>query len=101
MTAGFYKRASGIIIVYDCTSQESFENVESWVQSITDNAIKNVQKILVANKVDLEHERVISREQGLELARQNELDYFEASAVKNEGVDEFFSFIIEKCLEEI
>ena len=39
MTAGFYKKASGIIIVYDCTSEESFENVNNWVASITENAV--------------------------------------------------------------
>ena len=49
----------------------------------------------MANKVDLEHERVITQKQGMELAGINELAYFEASAVKNQGVNEFFSFIIE------
>ena len=55
----------------------------------------------MANKVDLVHERVITQKQGMELAGVNELEYFEASAYKNEGVDEFFSFIIESCLEEL
>ena len=60
MTAGFYKKANGIIIVYDCTRQESFENVENWLESISENAIEGVRKILVANKADLSHMRVIT-----------------------------------------
>ena len=54
MTAGFYKKANGIIVVYDVTREESFANVEGWLDSIAQNAVLGVRKILVGNKVDLE-----------------------------------------------
>ena len=60
MTAGFYKKANGIIVVYDVTRQESFENIEGWLDSISQNAVLGVRKILVGNKTDLEDKREIS-----------------------------------------
>ena len=60
MTAGFYKKANGIIVVYDITREESFENVEGWLDSIAQNAVLGVRKILVGNKTDLDEKREIS-----------------------------------------
>jgi Ras-related protein Rab-8A len=50
----------GIMLLYDCTSEESFSNVRNWVRQIELHANPNVQKILVANKCDLEDKKLIS-----------------------------------------
>jgi Ras-related protein Rab-8A len=54
----------GIMLLYDCTSEESFSNVRNWVRQIELHANPYVQKILVGNKCDLEDKKVISTEQG-------------------------------------
>ena len=49
----YYKGAAGIILVYDVTDKNSFENMEYWLQKIRENADPDTQKIMLGNKVDL------------------------------------------------
>jgi Ras-related protein Rab-1A len=54
LTASYYRGAHGIIIVYDVTDRETFDNVQQWMQEIDRFATENVCKVLVGNKIDLE-----------------------------------------------
>ena len=54
----------GIILAYDCTSEESFNNVRNWVRQIEVHANSGVEKILIGNKCDLTDRKVITTEQG-------------------------------------
>ena len=51
-------------------------------------------KILVANKIDLTNQRIISKEDGLEIAKKYGLQYFEVSAKTGEGVIEMYDSVI-------
>ena len=64
ITASYYKGASGVMIVYDITDKESFNNLNTWLIEIEKNAPNNVYKILVGNKNDLEDQRQVSTDQG-------------------------------------
>jgi len=50
ITSSYYRGAQGIILVYDCTDQESFSNVRQWMGEIDRYACENVNKLLVATK---------------------------------------------------
>ena len=50
----------GIIVAYDCTSDESFKSINYWLKNIREKASKEVIIYLVGNKSDLEDEKVIS-----------------------------------------
>ena len=52
--ASYYKGANGILVVYDITNRESFEHLNSWLIEIEKNGNKNVYKLLIGNKSDLE-----------------------------------------------
>jgi len=59
ITSSYYRGAHGIIVVYDCTDQESFTNVKQWLEEINRYACENVNKLLVGNKVDLSTKKVV------------------------------------------
>lgn len=61
ITQTYYKGAMGILLVYDCTQDSTFQNVTNWLKQIDSHASEDVIKILVANKTDLPN-RVISKE---------------------------------------
>ena len=96
LTKNFYRKADGIIIVYDITNKESFERVQDWIKSVYDNTetYKEIQMIIVGNKIDLEEMREVRKEDGLKIGKYYEIDFFEASAKNAEGVNNFMIKII-------
>ena len=72
-----------MIIAFDLTNTESFENVKTWMNSIYKHADPNIAKVLVGNKVDLENERVISKQEATKIAEEHGMSYFETSAREN------------------
>ncbi|KAK8266160.1 hypothetical protein V6Z12_D12G227500 [Gossypium hirsutum] len=62
ITSSYYRGAHGIIIVYDVTDQESFNNVNQWLNEISRYGSENVNKLLVGNKSDLTAKKVVSPE---------------------------------------
>nr|KJB39674.1 hypothetical protein B456_007G029600 [Gossypium raimondii] len=62
ITSSYYRGAHGIIVVYDVTDQESFNNVKQWLNEIDRYASDNVNKLLVGNKCDLTANKVVSYE---------------------------------------
>ena len=57
LTASYYRGAHGIIVVFDVTERETFENVRQWMQALERFASDNVCRVLVGNKCDLEDRR--------------------------------------------
>jgi len=88
--ASYYRGAHGILLIYDVTDKESFKNLSNWLIEIEKNASKNVLKVLIGNKTDLEEKRIITYNQGKEFADSYGLKYIETSAKKNLNVNEAF-----------
>ena len=59
ITASYYRGGNGVLVVYDITDRDSFENLNSWLIEIEKNANKNVYKLLIGNKCDLEDKRKV------------------------------------------
>ena len=88
--ASYYRGAHGILLIYDVTDKDSFKNLSNWLIEIEKNASKNVLKILIGNKTDLDDKRVITYNQGKEFADTYGLKFIETSAKKNLNVNEAF-----------
>ena len=53
ITQTYYRGAHGVILAYDCTREESFENISNWVKQVEKHAAPGVEKILIGNKSDM------------------------------------------------
>lgn len=91
ITSSYYRGAHGIIVVYDITNQETFSNVQKWLQEIDRYACENVHKLLVGNKCDLVSERKVSTEDAKEFADQLNLNFLETSAKDSTNVEDAFT----------
>ena len=45
ITASYYRGGNGVLLVYDITDRDSFDNLNSWLIEIEKNANKNVYKL--------------------------------------------------------
>jgi len=98
MVPMYYKGAKAIIVAFDVTSQASFEGAKKWLNEIESNTA-NICIVLMANKIDLDTARVVSREQAQNLADDKGITYFETSAKMDVNVKEIFEFIAMKIKE--
>jgi len=101
ITSSYYRGAHGIIVVYDITNQETFNNVQKWLQEIDRYACENVHKLLVGNKSDLVNERKVPFETAKEFADQLNLIFLETSAKNSTNVEEAFINTARKIYEKI
>lgn len=91
LTSSYYRGAHGIIIVYDVTNRDSFDNVRQWMQEIEKFASENVNKLLVGNKSDLEEQREVTYDEGVELAKKYDIPFLEVSAKNSIHIDDTFT----------
>ncbi|KHN40548.1 Ras-related protein RABD2a [Glycine soja] len=90
ITSSYYRGAHGIIIVYDVTDEESFNNVKQWLSEIDRYASDNVNKLLVGNKCDLEANRAVSYETAKAFADEIGIPFMETSAKDATNVEQAF-----------
>merc|ERR1711934_1184123 len=70
ITTSYFRGAQGIVLVYDVTDRRSFESIRNWISQIQQHADVHVNKILVGNKCDMLDEKVVSTEEGEQLAKE-------------------------------
>ncbi|KAG8571212.1 hypothetical protein GDO81_011559 [Engystomops pustulosus] len=64
ITSAYYRSAKGIILVYDLTKKETFDDLPKWMKMIDKYASEDAELLLVGNKLDCEIDREITRQQG-------------------------------------
>ena len=96
-----FQKVQGIIIMYDLTKRISFENINRWLNLMSQYSSDKV-KFLVANKLDLaENQRIVSEDEGQQLADENNMKFFEASGQSGENVDKIFIEMAELVYENL
>jgi Ras-related protein Rab-1A len=100
ITMSFYRGANAICIVYDVTSQESFEHVEDWFSEAKRSYSNDTLKILVGNKADMFDERIISETQGKCLAEKLGCSFFETSAKSAQNVESIFMDVARQLIQK-
>ncbi len=95
ISRAYYKGAHGVILMYDVTNQKTFNNIKRWLEEIKKEASNRICLLLIANKIDMKEERIVSIEDGENLAKDNDLQIIEASAKEDINVSEAFQKIAE------
>ena len=93
-----FQRVQGIILMYDITREDTFNNLSKWMEHIKENA-NGIPLILIGNKSDLNNERKVNEEDGKAFARNNKIIFLEASAKIGTNVEESFMKLSELIIE--
>ena len=96
----YIKKANGILLMYEISSQDSFNNIERWMETINENSGNKMVIVLIGTKCDLTEERVISRESGEALAQKYGIHFYETSSKENINIQKAFYDVAEQIIEK-
>ncbi|XP_032402152.1 ras-related protein Rab-15-like isoform X1 [Xiphophorus hellerii] len=99
ITKQYYRRAQGIVFVYDITNLPSFQHIAKWASDVDEFAPDDVQTVLVGNKADEEFGRQVTKDQGKKLAETYGMEFFETSASTSSNISESFIRVTELVLQ--
>ena len=80
VTRQYYRGADGAIVIFDLTDQSSFNDLKKWIKDIKNYGEKDIQIIIVGNKLDLFNQRKVTQSQANNFCNENKYKYIEASA---------------------
>ncbi|XP_028813388.1 ras and EF-hand domain-containing protein homolog [Denticeps clupeoides] len=87
ITKQFFRKADGVVIVYDVTTEQSFTAVRHWLASVQDGAgEEDLPIMLLGNKADLDKQRQVPGQVGEALAKDKQLMFHECSACSGHNV---------------
>ena len=99
ITKNYYKGAHAIILIFDVTNHDSFDNVSVWINQIKEEVSEKVCIVLVGNKIDEVDKRKVLKEDGENIASEYKLDYFECSAKTGENIETVFQEVVKTMVE--
>lgn len=94
ITSAYYRGAVGALLVYDMTKHDSYEDAAKWLKELRDHADANIVIMLVGNKSDLEHLRVVQTSDAARYAESEGLSFIETSALESTNVESAFQNIL-------
>nr|XP_004610661.1 unnamed protein product [Sorex araneus] len=88
ITQQFFRKADGVIVMYDLTARQSFLSVRQWLSTVEEAVGDHLPVLLLGNKIDIEKEREVPRGLGEQLAKENNLIFYECSAYSGHNTKE-------------
>ncbi|GIX68031.1 ras and EF-hand domain-containing protein [Caerostris extrusa] len=92
ITKTYFRKADGVMLLYDCTCEQSFLNVRQWVEDIDKSSNQRIPLMIVANKIDLREMAIktgttcVTTEEGERLAKDCDTTFMEGSAKDGSNV---------------
>ena len=86
----YTRDANIIMLVYDITRKESFNNIPIWIKDLTNVKFEEVIFVLIGNKIDLNDKREVNKEEGEKYSEENNMIFEEVSAKTGENFPELF-----------
>ncbi|XP_010732621.3 ras and EF-hand domain-containing protein isoform X2 [Larimichthys crocea] len=88
----YFRKAHGVLLLYDVTSESSFLNVRAWVDQIQDSTEEKIPMCVIGNKVDLREQlpegSCVSSMHGEKLAKAYGALFCETSAKEGTNIVE-------------
>lgn len=88
------REGQGFILVYSIASRATFERLEVFRQSMLRVKRQKPIFMLVGNKADKQLEREVTREEGMQLAREFGCEFLETSAKTAQNVERLFTNLV-------
>tara|TARA_A100001015_G_scaffold319596_1_gene442970 strand:+ start:656 stop:1243 length:588 start_codon:yes stop_codon:yes gene_type:complete len=97
----FYKDTQGIILVYDMSSRESFDECDTWLAEASKFGANpgDVPVALCATKSD--KRPAVSEDEGKQYASSRGLTYFETSAMTGDNVQDLFDYMFQSISKKM
>jgi len=86
----YIRDAAAAVVVYDITSQESFQLAEQWYEDVKAERGDDAVVALVGNKLDLADKRQVSTDEGQQKAHEKGIQFLETSAKDGQNVNLLF-----------
>ena len=101
MTFLYFKDAQGIILLYDVTDKESFDNLIIWLEEIEKKILKeDISIIIVGNKIDL-NDRNVSYEEAKNFAENKGIMYCETSCKDGINIGTAFEMVTKDIVNKL
>jgi Ras-related protein Rab-1A len=99
ISVNYFKSAHGFLIVYDITNRNSFNNLNSWIDLVSQHNQNTACNFIVGNKCDLNNQRAIDIEEGKKFAFSKKFNFMETSAKNNINIDIAFQIFTLKLVD--
>lgn len=96
ITKQFYRRAQGILLVFDICNRKSYESIPKWLQYVKQFCKEDIIIFMIGNKSDKADMRQVPFIEAQTFADDNNINFFEVSAKNRNNVDKPF---LDMCRE--
>ena len=95
IVSNYCRKALGCFLVFDITNKSTFEQCKNFLFDIKQIAEPDCVFLLVGNKIDLEEQRQVEKNEAKNFATKNKMYYIETSAKNKYKVNEAFEKLFE------
>ncbi|KAK7068569.1 Calcium release activated channel regulator 2A [Halocaridina rubra] len=88
ITRQYYRKADGVVVMYDVTNERSFLSVADWISSVREYGDRNMVMAVIGNKKDLHKAKRVDFEVASKFAKPHNSLLYECSAATGNGVQE-------------
>ena len=96
----YYRGAVGIILVYDVSEPQSFQNLDYWIKRVQEHVEKDAEIILIGNKIDKINEILVDQENAAQLAQRSDIAYFQTSAKDSTNIEIAFKHLLTQIMNK-
>ncbi|XP_044199185.1 EF-hand calcium-binding domain-containing protein 4B isoform X1 [Thunnus albacares] len=100
ITKQFFRKADGVVVMYDVTVEESFKAVQPWLTNVQEAAGEGIPILLLGNKMDMDEDRQVTFKEAEQLAYENKVMFFEVSAYTGKNLTESLTHLARVLMEQ-